>query len=106
MSVSEIQKAGRGNGPAAIELAPTGDELKQAVRIKTARATKAVKTRARRYADAARSQAEVARQKGFETVQARPLASVSVALGLGVLAGFLLGASAAQATARLRTFAA
>lgn len=96
MSVSEIPRGNR----SAVELSPTGDELKQAMKIKAARARKTLQDQTHRYAEAARERAEVARRRTSETVQEHPFASVATATGFGMVAGFALGVCAGLAAER------
>jgi ElaB/YqjD/DUF883 family membrane-anchored ribosome-binding protein len=108
MTVSDIQDAGqepaRANGVGASQKDQAGPEgaPPQRVREVTEKAKRALQDTARRGADAARAQAQTAGRKLTEAAQERPMASLSTALAVGLLAGFAIGLCAGQMSAGSR----
>lgn len=83
--------------PAAEPVAAAETVVKEAVRrieLAVQEGLSQLRTQSKVYADVAGAQIEAAAEKVSDEVRARPLAATGLALGVGVLLGFLLSTAA------------
>ena len=99
MAVTDMPTMGQEAGSASTTSRRKGEKLAQTTKTTAMRARDALQDSARKSAEAARTQAAAASRKVSELTQARPLASVSTAVGVGLLAGALIGLSVGYALA-------
>jgi ElaB/YqjD/DUF883 family membrane-anchored ribosome-binding protein len=87
----------RAQPTAAAPVAEAETVVKEAVRrieLAVQEGLSQLRTQSKVYADVAGAQIEAAADKVSDEVRARPLAATGLALGVGVLLGFLLSAAA------------
>lgn len=89
----------RTQAPAAAPAAEAETVVKEAVRrieLAVQEGLAQLRTQSKVYADVAGQQIEAAAEKVSDEVRARPLAATGLALGVGVILGFLLSSAASR----------
>ena len=98
MSVSDIENAGQAARASANGLGKAAAKEAKAGQQAAAKAKQVLQDATRRGAEAARAQAAMAGRKLTSAAQERPMESLSGALAVGLLAGFVIGFFVARAS--------